>query len=271
MFVRFRKYSEKRKTSRKERFVCLAIILAELLPLAALSATEREKPALSAFFRNNKTLPDKLRRLFSGQSVFNGGVLNVSKQPFIGAVEITRIKISVAFNNKLMGAVTAERALLCPFSEIHSYIIVKLSDADIVSSHKVLDIQIENAYQKVGILSVCHIKPALLLAFKRAQARNELQIMKTVIPEVFIYLFASFGAVTGQNGQYIELHLMLLQKLRCFENSEICAFSVGINTEAVALAVSVKTQSDKELILPEKDAPFFVEQRSVSLNGKENP
>ena len=165
----------------------------------------------------------------------------------------------------------AKRALLRPFAEIHSDVIVKLTDADVVPSDKVLDIEVENANQIVCVLPVRHIKLALLTAFERTQTGNELQIPKAAVAEILISFFASVGAVTGEHGENIELNGVLFQKPGSLEHLEVGAFSVFVNAKTVALAVAVKAQANEELVLPQKRAPLIGEERSVGLNGIKNP
>ena len=140
MFVRFCKHPEKRKASRKKRLIRLAIILALLLPLAALRAAKGKEAAGFAFFGNSEAFADKIGCLFPGQRGFDRNRSNVAEQPLIGAVKIAGIKVSVALNNKLMCAVAAKGALLRPFAEIHSDVIVKLANADVISADKIFDI-----------------------------------------------------------------------------------------------------------------------------------
>ena len=91
MFAGFRKSSEKRKARRKKRLICLAVILAFPLPLAALRAAERKKAAIFAFLRNKKALLDKFGRLLPGQCGFNRDCFYVAEEPFIGTVKIAGV------------------------------------------------------------------------------------------------------------------------------------------------------------------------------------
>ena len=193
----------------------------KLLSFAALTAAQRKKAAAFAPFVKRKTLPDELFRLFACKRSFNRSVFNIAEQPFVGTEKVARIKIAVALNNKLMCAVAAKTALLRLFSKEHSDPIIKKADADIVAPDKVLDIEIECFYQESGVLLACHIKFALALIAERAQARYELQILKAVVAEILIHLFAPVGAISGQHNKNIELNSVLSELFGGFENFEV--------------------------------------------------
>ena len=70
---------------------------------------------------------------------FKTYIINVAEQPLVCAVKIAGINVTVAFAHKLMGAMAAHSALLSFIAEIKSYVIIKLPDAYIFSSYKILD------------------------------------------------------------------------------------------------------------------------------------
>ena len=193
----------------------------ELLPLAALSAAQRKKAAAFAPFVGSKTLPDEFFLLFARKRSFNRSIFDIAEQPFIGTEKVARVKIAVALNNKLMCAVAAKTALLRFFFEEHSDPIIKKANADIVAPDKVLDIEIERLYQKSGVLLARHIKFAFAFIAERAQTRYELQILKAVVAEILIHLFAPIGAISGQDNKNIELNCVLSELFGGFKNFEV--------------------------------------------------
>lgn len=144
------KHTEKRKTRGEEGFVGFAVIGVFLLPFAAAASAKRKVSAVTAFLQDGKALGNERPRLLAGKSRFNRGFFNVAQKVFVRAIKVAGVKISVALNNKLVGAVAAKAALLRPLAEEHSDVIVKKPDADVVPTDEVLDVKVERFDKKRG-------------------------------------------------------------------------------------------------------------------------
>ena len=170
-----------------------------------------------------------------------------------------------------MCAVTAHSALLGRLTEIHSDKVVKVAYAHIIAPNEVLDIQIENADKKVGILLVRHIHFALGAVTERTQTWDKLQISEAFFSEIFVYTLGIFCTVACQHGKDIKFRTVFFHRVSRMENFEIRVFTLCVNPKTVALKISVKAETDKKFIPCEKFCPLIVDQSSVGLQTVKNP
>ena len=75
---------------------------------------------------------------------------------------------------------------------------------------------------------------------ERPQTRDKLKIAEAFFSEILVYSLGIFGTVACQHGEDIKFRTVFFHSIRRMENFEIRIFTLCINTETVALKISVK-------------------------------
>lgn len=110
------------------------------MSFAAAASAKRKEAAGLAFVTHAKAFGNEVCCLLGVCKALKRAFVDVSEQPFVRAVKVAGINVSVSFDNELMSAMTAKSALFAFLTEIKSDKIVKKTNRNIVSSDEILDI-----------------------------------------------------------------------------------------------------------------------------------
>ena len=152
------KHSEKRQAGCEEFFISFAVIFTLLCSFTSSASADWVELTLFTPFGYRKTFSYEVYSSFTVLHEREIRIVNIAEQVFIGAVKIAGIYVAVGFAYKLMRAVTHNSALLCRLTEVQPDPVVKLTDADILMSHIILDIKVKQLYEEIGILIGSHIQ-----------------------------------------------------------------------------------------------------------------
>lgn len=192
---------------------------------------------------------------------------DVAEQVFVRAVKVAGVDVAVAFRNELVRAMPCHAALLWLLPEVYTHEVVKFPHTDILSAHIVLDIQVEHADQKIGVLRACHIKLAFLIGAERPQAGDELQIPEAFLAEKPVDTLAVFGAVAGEHRKNVKFRAVFSENGGSVHDLIKRVLPRGLFAEFVAVKIAVQAQPRKEIVLCEKTRPRIIDLRAVGLDA----
>ena len=188
-------YSEKRQAGCEEFFISFAVIFTLLCSFTSSASADWIELTLFTSFRYCETFSDKVHCSFAVLHLRKISIVNIAEQVFIRTVKVAGIYVAVGFAYKLMRAVAHNSALLCRLTEVQPDPVVKLTDADILVSHIILDIKVKQLYKEITILLGSHIQFAFFRRTERSQAGYKLKIAETLKAEKAVYPLNVFGTV----------------------------------------------------------------------------
>ena len=147
----------------KEFFVCFTIVATLSGSFTAACPTHRIYAAFFTLLVNDQAFFDKILSLIGIDYKKEIGIMDIAQKVFVCAVKVAGINISVALADKLMRTMTGNTALFCRLTEVQTNPVIKLAYADVLVPHIVLDIEVKNFNQKIGVLFRRHIKFAVFV------------------------------------------------------------------------------------------------------------
>lgn len=160
--------AEQRQTRGKETAVGFAIVAVGSLAFAAAAAANSVIRTFFALFWSVYAIFYEIKSGLAVRHFGKVGSRNVSEQPFVEAIKITRIDISVGFRDKLPTASAQKSALFGHFSEIHSDPVIEKPYRNVIPVRIIFDVFIENSYEKRRIIVDGHIGFALFRTSERS-------------------------------------------------------------------------------------------------------
>ena len=136
-------YSEKRQAGCEEFFIRFAVVFTLLCSFTASASADWVELTLLTPFGYRKTFSDKIHCGFAVLHEREISIVNIAEQVFIRTVKVAGIYVAVGFAYKLMRAVAHNSALLRRLTEVQPDPVVKLTDADVLVSHIILDIKVK--------------------------------------------------------------------------------------------------------------------------------
>lgn len=225
--------SEKRQGAFEKCFVAFAIISVGFHSLAPSPTAERIKGAFFAFFGHRKALTQESFCPFAMGKGVKITIVNIAKQPFIGAIEIAGVNVAVALCHKLVHTMTAQTALLGFAAEEKTHKVIEVADRGVIPTDIIFHIEVESMNEKFCILPDGHIHFIFACIAKWAQAGNELKIFESLCGEGFINCVDIFGTVASENGENIKINAMLFEDFGSGNNFAVGVVALIIKAEAV--------------------------------------
>ena len=122
---------------------------------SASAAAERIPMTFLAFVVSMSRNCDELLCHISANKLLKRIVIDVSKLPFIKNVKVAWENASVAFDDRVASANTRHRAVFGRSAEKHSYVVVKIADADRMTRTEILVIFVEGDLQEFRVTLGC--------------------------------------------------------------------------------------------------------------------
>lgn len=242
------------------------------LAIAAVSA-ERIEGAASAFLRYGKRALDEIRIPEAPVQIGEGIPIQVPKAIGVHAVKVTGIDRAVRLDGVLQAAVPQHITGLRRRAEEEGEIVLKDSDMGGISFLKIVIPKLKELDQHPSVGFRAQVRAASPAGSCRRVQTGDILLVETVQTPVALIDFRDpGGAVLMDDGEEVEIHAPALQQAEPLEDTLIAGGARELSSvSVVTLPDSVQGQADEKIMLFEKAAPGFIQQKAVCLEAVLNP